>query len=120
MSFPPFSHLEPLGDPHDVTHLWSLKDQPFDFMELAELSFAAVDHRLLFIGHYHRWWAATPEGSLNWAGDRPLELAANQRYFVVVGPVLGGWCGWLDTDAGLLLPLRIGEHRRQADVPETA
>ena len=80
-------------------------------MELASLSFAAVDHRLLFIGHYHRWWAATSEGSLDWAGDRPLELAANQRYFVVVGPVLGGWCGWLDTDAGVLLPIRIGDIR---------
>ena len=106
-----FSHLEPLGDPHDVAHLWSLKDKPFDFMELAALSFAAVDHRLLFIGHYHRWWAATSEGRLDWAGDRPLELAANQRYFVVVNAVLGGWCGWLDTDAGVLLPLRLPPHR---------
>jgi hypothetical protein len=42
-----FSHLEPLGDPHDVTHLWSLKDKPFDLMELASPSFAAVDQRLL-------------------------------------------------------------------------
>ncbi len=102
-----FSHLEPLGDPHDAAHLWSLKDHPFDFMELASRSFAAVDHRLLFIGHYHRWWASSSEGNLDWAVDRPLEFAANQRYFVVVGPVLGGWCGWLDTVAGVLLPLRI-------------
>jgi predicted phosphodiesterase len=113
-----FSHLEPLGDPHDVSHLWSLEDKPSDFMELASLSFAAVDHGVLFIGHYHRWWAATSTGSLDWVGDRPLELAANQRYFVVVGPVLGGWCGWLDTDAGILLPIRIGDIRRQAEVPE--
>ena len=104
-----FSHLEPLGDPHDVAHLWSLKDKPFDFMELAALSFAAVDQRLLFIGHYHRWWAATSEGRLSWTGDRPLELNANQRYFVVVNAVLGGWCGWLDTHAGVLVPIRIGD-----------
>jgi predicted phosphodiesterase len=115
-----FSHLEPLGDPHDVAHLWSLRDKPFDLMELAAPSFAAVDHRLLFIGHYHRWWAATPQGSLDWAGDRPLELDSNQRYFVVVGPVLGGWCGWLDTDAGVLLPLRIGDIQRPEEVPESA
>jgi predicted phosphodiesterase len=102
-----FSHLEPLGDPHDVAHLWSLKDESFDLMELAARSFEAIEHRLLFIGHYHRWWAATPEGSLDWTGDRPLELATDRRYFVVVGPVFGGWCGWIDTDAGVLLPLRI-------------
>ena len=104
-----FSHLEPLGDPHDVAHLSSLHDKSFDLMELAALSFTAVDHRLLFIGHYHRWWAGTPEGSLDWTGDRPLELASNQRHFVVVGPVMGGWCGWLDTEAGVLLPIEIGD-----------
>jgi predicted phosphodiesterase len=107
-----FSHLEPLGDPHDVEHLWSLKDKSFDLMELASLSFAAVNHRLLFIGHYHCWWAGTPEGPLEWAGDRPLELAADRRYFVVVNAVLGGWCAWLDTEAGVLLPLRIDGTRR--------
>jgi hypothetical protein len=32
--------------------------------------------------------------------------------------VVGGWCGWLDTDAGVLLPLRIGDTRRQAEMPE--
>jgi hypothetical protein len=102
-----FSHLEPLGDFHDIAHLWSLHDKSFDLMELAAQSFAAVDHRLLFIGHYHRWWAGTPEGSLDWAGERPLALDSSQRYFVVVGPVAGGWCGWLDTDAGVLLPIRF-------------
>ena len=114
-----FSHLDPRGDSHDVDHLWSLKDKPSDLMELASLSFAAVDHRLLFVGHYHRWWAATSKGILDWRGERPLELDANQRYFVVVGPVLGGWCGWLDTDAGLLQPIRIGNIRRGAEVPES-
>jgi hypothetical protein len=107
-----FSHLERLGDPHDVAHLWSLHDKSFDLMELAARSFAAVEHRLLFIGHYHRWWAGTPGGSLAWTGDRPLELASDQRYFVVVGPVTGGWCGWLDTDAGVLVPMRIGDSPR--------
>jgi predicted phosphodiesterase len=104
-----FSHLEPLGDPHDVAHLWSLYDKSFDLMELAVQSFAAVEHRLLFVGHYHRWWAGTPDGSLNWDGDRPLVLAPNLRYFVVVNAVLGGWCAWLDTDTGVLLPIRIGD-----------
>jgi hypothetical protein len=78
-------------------------------MELAALSFTTVEHHLIFVGHYHCWWAATPQGSLNWAGDRPLELAANQRYFVIVNAVLGGWCAWLDTDLGVLVPLRIAD-----------
>jgi predicted phosphodiesterase len=102
-----FSHLEPLGDPHDPAHLWSIKEKPADFEEMASLSLAAVDHRLLFVGHYHRWWAGTSQRSLNWSGDRPLEFAMGQRYFVVVNAVLGGWCGWLDTDAGVLVPIRI-------------
>jgi hypothetical protein len=46
-----FGDLEPLGDPHDVAQLWSLHEKPFDFMELAALSLAAIDHRLIFIGH---------------------------------------------------------------------
>jgi predicted phosphodiesterase len=104
-----FSHLEPLGDPHDVAHLWSLKDKPFDFMDLAALSFTTVEHRLIFVGHYHCWWAGTPQGSLDWAGDRPLELAPTQRYFVIVNAVLGGWCAWLDTNLGVLVPLRIAD-----------
>jgi predicted phosphodiesterase len=111
-----FSHLEPLGDPHDVAHLWSLEDKPLDLEELASRSFATVDHRLLFIGHYHRWWASTPGGRLDWSGDRSLELARGQRYFIVVAPVLGGYCGWLDTDAGVFLPLSFGRVRQPATV----
>jgi hypothetical protein len=104
-----FSHLEPLGDPHDVAHLWSLNDKSADFTDMATLSFAAVDHRLLFIGHYHRWWAAAPEGALDRAGEGPLALDANKRYFVVVDAVLGGWCAWLDTEASKLVPLRTDD-----------
>jgi hypothetical protein len=75
---------------------------------MAVRSFAAVDQRLLFIGHYHRWWAGTSDGRLEWDGDGPLVFDANRRYFVVVNAVLGGWCAWLDTDARLLLPLCSG------------
>jgi predicted phosphodiesterase len=111
-----FSHLEPLGDPHDFEYLWSLKDKPSDFMELAALSFAAVGHRLIFVGHYHRWWAGTSRRRLNWAGDRPLELDPGERYFIVIDAVLAGWCAWLDTSAGILLPLRVGEARKAEEI----
>ena len=102
-----FSHLEPLGDPHDVSHLWSLKDKPFDFMELASLSFAAVDHRLFFIGHYHRWWAGTSEEQPDWAGDQPWSSQPASG--------ISSWWdrSWEDAAAGStrmrtpLLPLRI-------------
>jgi predicted phosphodiesterase len=115
-----FSHLEPTGDPHDASHLWSMKVEPFDLMELAAPSFAAVDQRYLFIGHYHRWWAATRDGTLDWAGDRPLEFGLDQQYFVGVGPLLGGWCGWLDTDAGVLLPIRFSGSASRASVSDIA
>jgi hypothetical protein len=107
-----FSHREPLGDPHDVEFLWSLETERLDLFKLASLSFAANDRRFQFIGHYHHWWAATAEGSLAWTGDRPLEFALDQRYFVVVAPVMGGWCGWLDTDAGVLVPVRVGSEKK--------
>jgi hypothetical protein len=106
-----FSHRELLGDPHDAAYLWSLEDEPADLTELAVRSFAAVDQRLQFVGHYHRWWAATTAGSLDWSGDRPLEFDPRQRHFVVVAPVIGGWCGWLDTAAGVLLPVHNAGRR---------
>jgi Calcineurin-like phosphoesterase superfamily domain len=109
-----FSHREPLGDPHDVEFLWSLETERLDLFKLASQSFAAVDRRLQFIGHYHQWWAATPEASLDWTGDRPLEFTPGQRYFVIVAPIMSGWCGWLDTDAGVLVPVRVGSATRRA------
>lgn len=103
-----FSHMESSVDPFDVAQLWDHGDSPLDLMQRARLAFAATDSLRQFVGHYHRWWAATPEGPIAWAGDGPLHLDARKRYFVVVAATCDGWCAILDTDQGLLEPLRCG------------
>jgi hypothetical protein len=101
-----FSHKEASVDPHDVAQLWDVSDRPLDLMERARLGFAAVGSRWQFVGHYHRWWAATPGGPLDWTGGEPLRFEPGQRYFVVVAAVCDGWCGILDTDRRQLEPAR--------------
>jgi hypothetical protein len=103
-----FSHKESSVDAHDVAQLWDVCDQPIDLMERARLAFAASDSRWQFVGHYHRWWAATAEGPVTWSGTAPLRFEPGRRYFVVVAAVCDGWCGILDTDLGQLDPLPCG------------
>ncbi len=101
-----FSHVEPSVDPYDALAMWTLDDEPLDFAGRALRSFAAVIQRLVFVGHYHRWLAATATGPLDWQGEGPLSLAGAERYFVVVGAVFKGQCGILDTERSELCPLR--------------
>jgi len=103
-----FSHKESSADPHDVAQLWDISDRPLDLMERARLAFAAVDSRWQFVGHYHRWWAATPAGPIGWSGGEVLRFEPSQRYFVVIAAVCDGWCGILDTDLAQVEPLRCG------------
>ncbi len=101
-----FSHVEPAVDPHDAQALWSFdEEEPLDFARRARQSFAAVTERLVFVGHYHRWLAATADGPLDWRGEAPLSLAGEGQYFVVVGAVFQGQCGILDTNRAELYPL---------------
>ena len=60
-----FSHKDSSIDPHDVAQLWDISDRPLDLMERAKLVFGAVESRWQFVGHYHRWWAATPAGPVS-------------------------------------------------------
>jgi predicted phosphodiesterase len=103
-----FSHKESSVDPHDVAQLWDVSERRLDLTERATLAFGAVNCRLQFVGHYHRWWAATPHGPVGWSGTVPLQFEPGQRYFVVVAAVCDGWCGVLDTARGQLQPLRCG------------
>ncbi len=103
-----FSHKESSVDPFDVAQLWDVSDQPLDLIERAGLAFRAVSSRWQFVGHYHRWWAATPNGPVDWRGEGPLRFEPAQRYFVIVAAVCEGWCGILDTEQGQLEPLRCG------------
>lgn len=102
-----FSHKEASVDPYDVAQLWDFVDPPLELMERASLAFAAVENRLQFIGHYHRWWAANPTGPMEWSGNGILRFEPEKRYFVIVGAVFEGCCGILDTEQDWLEPHRF-------------
>ncbi len=111
-----FSHKEASVDPHDVTQLWDVTDRPLDLLERARQAFAAVPHRWQFVGHYHRWWAATSSGAVLWDGSAPLDLGFPDRSFVVVAATCEGWSGVLDIEQGTLQPLWCGTIEPPASV----
>ena len=114
-----FSHKEASVDAHDVAQLWDVSDRPHDLLERARQGFDTAPQRWQFVGHYHRWWAATPSGPLGWTGAGPLAVAGTERYFVVVGAVCDGWCAVLDVERAVLQPLWCGteEQGTAADAP---
>ena len=61
-----------------------------------------------FVGHFHRWLAATPERRLPWGGRRPLVLDPAQRHLVVVHAVCAGRCALFDTATKELTPFGEG------------
>jgi hypothetical protein len=101
-----FTHVDPWLDPTDPMQIWHFEAFP-DAPGAAARSFAAVPHRLMFVGHYHRWRVITPDGPLSWAGEGPVTLAEG-RYLVVVHAVMQGYCALLDTHTSVLTPLEVG------------
>ena len=98
-----FSHVEPWLDPEKIEDLWYF-DGPPETPEQVARSFAAVAHRLIFVGHYHRWLLATLEGHQPWLGDRPIVLDDAHRYLVSVHAVSDGRCALFDTGTNELIP----------------
>ena len=70
-------------------------------------AFAASACRVMFVGHFHRWLAATPAARLIWDGGSPIVLDARKRYLVVVAAVCDGWCAVFDAESGQLSPYRL-------------
>src|SRR5262249_3402647 len=68
------SHVEPWLDANDLYQLWYFEGPPDTPQKLAR-NFAAVPERVLISGHVHRWFLATPDGRIDWDGDRPINLA---------------------------------------------
>jgi hypothetical protein len=97
------SHVLPCLDPTDVEQPWYVERAP-ETAEAAARDFAAFPHRRMFVGHFHRWLAVTPQGPLAWAGERPIAFEPDRRYLVVVAAVSDGWCALYDTEADLLTP----------------
>jgi predicted phosphodiesterase len=98
-----FTHVEPWLDPHLVEDLWYFHGPP-DSPEKLARSFAAMPHRVMFIGHLHRWLVGTPDGLLPWRGEGPLRLDRQQRHLVVVHGVWDGRCALFDTQTNELTP----------------
>jgi DNA repair exonuclease SbcCD nuclease subunit len=101
-----FSHKDASVDANDPLQLWSIEEEPLDLLARATAGLTTMPFDRQFVGHYHRWWAATPNGRINWDGSEPLLLQPGERYFVVVAAVFQGWCAVFDTASGVLRPLQ--------------
>lgn len=101
-----FSHVEPWLDPEDVSQLWYFGGPPHTPEDLAR-SFAAFRQPVAFLGHFHRWMIATPEGPIGWDGNSPIRLDPEGRYLVVLGATGDGRCGVFDTETRLLTPIDL-------------
>jgi len=101
-----FTHVEPWLDPNDIVQLWYYEGPPRTAKEFGR-SFEAVPQRVLFSGHTHRWRLGTPEGIVEWNGEAPIRLTPPGRYFVTLGPVVGGHAATYDTTTAELIPLRL-------------
>jgi hypothetical protein len=97
-----FTHGLPGWDATDPV-VYYLGERPETPRGLAN-SFAAASQPVSFVGHFHRWLAATPEGRLPWDGRSRLLLQPDQRYLVVVAAVADGCCAVYDTGANELTP----------------
>ena len=100
-----FTHGLPQWDPGDPA-VYYLGDRPETTAGLAG-AFAGCPHPILFVGHFHRWLAATPAGPVAWDGRRPLGLDPAHRWLVVIAAVCDGWCVAYDTDSRWLTPLPL-------------
>ena len=101
-----FQHIEPWLDPTDIQQLWGWFE-PFDISERFQKSFAAVADPRMFMGHLHRWFAATPEGILPWKGETPLDLKRHPRSLVVIHAVMMGYGAIYDTQSEILWPFTV-------------
>jgi hypothetical protein len=107
-----FSHVEPWLDPHDPLQIWNFGGPPGTALDVFK-SFAATNHRIIVVGHFHRWLAWDERGAVGWQDGEPLCLPHQGRYLVSVGALWDGAYGVLDTSAEVLLPLKTAVHSAQ-------
>jgi len=102
-----FTHVEPWLDPNKIEDLWYFEGPPKTPEQAARI-FAAVSHRVMFVGHYHRWLLITPEGDQPWEGAEPIVLDDRSRFLVVINAVCEGKCALYDTETNRLTPFNLG------------
>lgn len=100
-----FSHTLPIEDPNDPV-AYFLGKHLFEDRFLKN-NFSEFPHRVMMIGHFHRWFAATPTGSIVWDGSEPLELNFESRYLIAVHAVMYGWAAVFDDGRNVLMPIRL-------------
>ena len=100
-----FSHTFPEQDPTDPAayYLGPRPNDPNAFVE----SFSRYPHRVIFIGHFHRWMITSDEQQMKWDGEQPVELVPTNRYFVIVNAVMNGWAAMFDDTVNVLTPVRL-------------
>jgi hypothetical protein len=106
-----FTHIEPWLNPERLEDLWWFEGVP-ETPERTAQSFAAVPHRVMFVGHFHRWFVATSEGLTAWKGEEPITLNPEGRYLVGIGAVCDGHCASFDTETLRLTPFSFGPNAR--------
>ncbi len=100
-----FSHTLPDQDAHDPLAYYL--GPRLDDAGALDACFDRFPHRVMMVGHFHRWWAATPAGPLGWNGEEPLELAAEDRYFLAIHAVNDGWAALWDDQRDVLVPIAL-------------
>ena len=106
-----FTHIEPWLDPNKIDDLWYFEGLP-ETQEKLNRSFAAMPHRVMFIGHYHSWLVGSTAGIFPWNGEKPVKLDATQQHLVVVNAVCHGYCAIFDTTNNELVPFSVGPDDR--------
>ena len=101
-----FAHREPWLDAREICDIWHVDETPLT-PDLLARSFAATPLRAILIGHFHRWQALDPTGSLPWDGRAPFRFPADRPTMVVVHAVCDGYAATLDTDLGQLVPVDL-------------
>lgn len=111
------AHREPYLDGSRMTQIWDVEEE-YLTPELLTRSFEAVPNRAIFVGHFHRWFAATRSGRIDWDGSTPLVLDREDPTLVVVNGVCEGFAAIFDTETGVLRPIDLYEGSdRPADTP---
>jgi hypothetical protein len=105
-----FTHVEPWLDPERIEDLWYFEGAP-DTPDRVAQSFAAVPQRVLFVGHFHRWFLASASGLHPWDGRAAVTLDPPSRFLVGVHAVVDGRCAVYETGSGLLVPFDLNEGR---------
>ena len=102
-----FTHRESNLDPNDLEQLWAFAEHRDDFARQLKSAYAANQFRRQFIGHYHQWWAGTPDGPLDWDGSSELDLSSTARSIVIIGANFQGHCAVYDSELEILFPHEV-------------